>query len=83
MLSARAPSRQSDSPETAGILFINGKEHPLPHSASVRGVLETLGLANRPVAVEVNGQLVRRAEREAILLNPGDRMEIVSFVGGG
>jgi sulfur carrier protein len=67
----------------ATTLFINGKEHPLPRSASVGSVLEALGLAGSPVAVELNGNLVRRAARDTTLLSPGDRMEIVSFVGGG
>lgn len=66
-----------------GILFINGKERALPEPASVRGALEALGLVSRPVAVELNGNLVRRADQETTALKPGDRVEIVSFVGGG
>ena len=76
------PSRV-DSPDMAGRLFINGKKRPLPHPASVRGALEVLGLASRPVAVELNGNLVRRAAQETTALKSGDRVEIVSFVGGG
>ena len=72
-----------DSPDLAGMLFINGKERPLPHPASVRGALEALGLANRPVAVELNGRLVRRGEQAKTAVEPGDRIEIVTFVGGG
>ena len=55
----------------------------MPQPASVRGALETLGLLSRPVAVELNGNLVRRADQETTALKPGDRVEIVSFVGGG
>ena len=55
----------------------------MPQPASVRGALEALGLASRPVAVELNGNLVRRADQETTALKPGDRVEIVSFVGGG
>ena len=64
-------------------VVINGKKRPLPPRASVRGALEALGLAERPVAVELNGRLVRRAEQEMTPVRPGDRVEIVSFVGGG
>ncbi len=67
----------------AGILFINGEERAVPQPASVRGALEALGLLSRPVAVELNGHLVRRADQETTALKPGDRVEIVSFVGGG
>ena len=76
-------SGQEAPANPAGILFINGKERALPHPASVRGALEALGLASRPVAVELNGNLVRRADQESTALKPGDRVEIVSFVGGG
>lgn len=83
MISASEQSGRKAGPDLAGIVFINGEEHPLPHPASVRGVIDALGLANRPVAVELNGSLVRRADREATALKAGDRVEIVSFVGGG
>ena len=83
MISASERAGPENAPDPAGILWINGKEPPLPHPASVRGALEALGLANRPVAVELNGNLVRRADQEATALSPGDRVEIVSFVGGG
>lgn len=71
------------SSEPAGVLFINGKERPVPSPASVGGALEALGLAQRPVAVELNGKIVRRADQERTALRPGDRVEIVTFVGGG
>ena len=83
MLPASERSGPENAPNAAGILLINGKERPLPHPASVRGALKALGLENRPVAVELNGNLVRRADHENTVLGPGDRVEIVSFVGGG
>ncbi len=64
-------------------LLVNGKERPLPRPASVRGALIALGLDRKPVAVELNGRIVRRAEHDATTLQAGDRMEIVTFVGGG
>lgn len=80
---AHERSGQDAPANPAGILFINGKEQAVPQPASVRGALEALGLLSRPVAVELNGHLVRRADQETTALKPGDRVEIVSFVGGG
>ncbi len=77
--SASAPEMQS--PETS--LVVNGSEHPLPRPASVRGALDALGLSGRPVAVELNGRLVRSTRHQDTALRPGDRIEIVTFVGGG
>ena len=83
MLSPTDSTDHGARPGATGALFINGREHPIPRPASVRGALEELGLAGRPVAVELNGRLVRRAEQETTALRPGDRMEVVTFVGGG
>ena len=83
MISERERSGPAAPPNPAGILFINGEERAVPQPASVRGALEALGLVSRPVAVELNGQLVRRADQETTVLKPGDRVEILSFVGGG
>lgn len=78
-----SPRERSGPAYPAGVLFINGKKRAVPQPASVWGALEALGLLRRPVAVELNGRLVRRADQETTALKPGDRVEIVSFVGGG
>ncbi|MCY3746084.1 MAG: sulfur carrier protein ThiS [Acidobacteria bacterium] len=83
MIPVHERSGQDAPANPAGILFINGKERAVPQPASVRGALEALGLLSRPVAVELNGRLVRRADQETTALKAGDRVEIVSFVGGG
>ena len=70
------------APPDSGIV-VNGSRRPLPRPASVRGALEALGLAGRPVAVELNGRLVRRADHPRTAVRTGDRVEIVTFVGGG
>ena len=70
------------APPEGGIV-VNGSRRPLPRPASVRGALEALGLAGRPVAVELNGRLVRRADHPRTAVHPGDRVEVVTFVGGG
>lgn len=80
---AASDTDRPDASRGAATVFINGKERPLPAPASVRGALIALGLAGRPVAVERNGRLVRRGEQETTALEPGDRVEIVTFVGGG
>jgi sulfur carrier protein len=42
-----------------------------------------LGLTGKPVAVERNREVVPRALHESTVLSPGDRLEVVTFVGGG
>jgi len=50
---------------------------------TVAELLEQLGLAGKLVAVEVNLQVVPREQHAACKLAPGDRLEIVTLVGGG
>jgi thiamine biosynthesis protein ThiS len=45
--------------------------------------LRRWGLAEKPVAVEHNLQVVPRARHEQTTLSEGDRLEIVTLVGGG
>lgn len=68
--------------DPAPVIRVNGQERPLPSPPSVAGALAALGLRG-PVAVEVNGALVRRAEHARTEVAPGDRLEVVTFVGGG
>ncbi len=62
---------------------VNGSAQELPEPCSVAQALAALRPAGQPCAVEVNGTLVRHGERGAVLLHHGDRIEIVTLVGGG
>jgi sulfur carrier protein len=62
---------------------VNGAPKELPEGLSVRGMLEHLALASGPVAVEINRAIVPRAKHASHVVNEGDAIEIVHFVGGG
>lgn len=62
---------------------VNGEPQEMPEGATVRALIEALGLSGGPVAVEKNGDVVVRAEHAKTLLCEGDVVEIVHFVGGG
>jgi thiamine biosynthesis protein ThiS len=70
-----------DSP--AAPITVNGAARPLPAAGSLAAVLDDAGLAGRPVAVEVDGEVVARSRFHERLLRGGERIEIVTFVGGG
>lgn len=70
------------APDVASII-VNGTARPLPVAGSLAEVLEQAGLAGRPVAVEVDGAVVPRGRFQERLLRGGERIEIVTFVGGG
>jgi len=64
-------------------LIVNDKTHELPDSDSVRDLVVALGLGDAPVAVEVNRQLIPHRRHASETLHHGDRVEIVTLVGGG
>jgi sulfur carrier protein len=64
-------------------LFINGDEENFADSLSLAQVIEQLGMKRDRVAVELNREIVSRAQWDDTLLKDGDGLEIVHFVGGG
>jgi thiamine biosynthesis protein ThiS len=62
---------------------INGEPRELAAPATVAELLAQLEMPARGVAVEVNLQIVPRARHAEHVLADGDRLEIVSLVGGG
>lgn len=64
-------------------IVVNGESRDVPEGISVAELLESLGLAGRFVAVEVNLEVVPRACHGEHRLAAGDRLEIVTLVGGG
>ena len=64
-------------------LHVNGETRAVTEAISLAEFLEQSELAPQRVAVEVNRELVRRADYSETRLREGDRIEIVTFVGGG
>lgn len=64
-------------------ILLNGQPREIPEGASIAQLLEQLNLATPFVAVEVNLQVVPRPRHAEHRLAPGDRVEVVTFVGGG
>lgn len=64
-------------------LQVNGETRDIQQAANVDSLLEELGLADTPAAVEVNRQLVPKREHASTPLNEGDTVEVVTLVGGG
>jgi sulfur carrier protein len=64
-------------------IVLNGSATPLPAGATISELLADIGLAERRVAVEVNGAIVPRGLHATQRLGAGDRVEIVHALGGG
>ncbi len=64
-------------------LKINGETRTYPDGITVQELLDSLGISNRPVAVELNRKVLPGDKLREMLLKEDDTLEIVTFVGGG
>jgi len=64
------------------MININGKRLDV-NGKSVKAYLLEAGYDIKRVAVEVNGDILPKAQYENTFFNDGDTVEVVSFVGGG
>ena len=64
-------------------ITVNGEDREVERGLSVRALLRLLSIKETRVAVEVNLDVIRRDKLDDRILGEGDRVEIVSFVGGG
>jgi thiamine biosynthesis protein ThiS len=62
---------------------LNGEPKELPAPLTVTQLLEQLAVDPRRVAVEHNLTIIKRDRQGATMINEGDEVEIVNFVGGG
>jgi thiamine biosynthesis protein ThiS len=65
------------------IVTINGENREVPEGLNVEGLLCVLGLSVERVAIERNLEILPRSQWGVTRVQPGDRFEIVHFVGGG
>jgi sulfur carrier protein len=64
-------------------IVLNGEPKTVPADMTAARLIETLDLAGRRLAVEINEEIVPRSRYDAHRLRPGDRIEIVHAIGGG
>ena len=65
------------------IIFVNGQETQGSNGHTAHDLLLDLGFAERPVAVEVNQEVIPRALLPDRLLLEHDQIEVVTLVVGG
>ena len=64
-------------------LVLNGAPRDTPELATVAELAAWLALPTFGSAIELNGEVVRRADQATTPLKEGDRLEVVRLVGGG
>jgi thiamine biosynthesis protein ThiS len=78
-----ASSNSSVKVNAALQIQINGEREEVSDGLPLSELITRLKLRADQIAVELNHEVLRRAAWAATTLQPGDRVEIVHFVGGG
>lgn len=64
-------------------VLINGEKREVKPGTTIAALLKELGVDYRYLAVERNRAIVPKQEYDQVVLEEGDEIEIVRFVGGG
>jgi thiamine biosynthesis protein ThiS len=63
-------------------ITLNGELHMLAAPISIAALASSCGVKG-PFAAELNGEIVPRARHDEVVVQNGDEVELVHFVGGG
>ncbi len=64
-------------------ILVNGEAQSFDGALSVAQLLAQLGLPEKKIAVEHNMEIVPKSAYASHMIDAGDRVEIVHFIGGG
>jgi thiamine biosynthesis protein ThiS len=64
-------------------IMVNGQVQPVQENCTILQLINSLGLENKRLAVEVNLTIVPRSQFATRILTQGDKLEIVQAIGGG
>ena len=62
---------------------LNGDPYEINYGTNLNELLNKLKIQKNKVAIEVNGEIVEKNKYPNLVLNKGDKVEIVKFIGGG
>ncbi len=64
-------------------ISLNGEPRQIEEGMTLQGLVGTLQLPDRALAIAVNRKVITRAKWPEVVLQPGDRVELVRAIGGG
>ncbi len=64
-------------------ITVNGTETDVPEGITAEEIVSFMGMDPKRVAVEIDGEICPRGSRADTVLEEGQRLELVGFVGGG
>lgn len=64
-------------------IILNGEKKSFPQGSDIRAVLGSLNMKKDGIVAELNGAILRSEEWAGRILKENDKVEVISFVGGG
>jgi len=64
-------------------VVVNGKEHEFQENITLQEALELLQIADKVMAAAINMEIVKKEKWSSQILQEGDKLELLDFVGGG
>jgi sulfur carrier protein len=64
-------------------IHLNGEPYTITGDSALEALLDKLGARRSRIAVEINHEVVPKAEYARTALKDGDKVEVINFVGGG
>lgn len=65
------------------VVKVNGENREFQEGTTLYDIIHALGLEDRVMAAAVNMQIVKQDAWKSAVLNDGDTIELLDFVGGG
>ena len=62
---------------------LNGQSYDISGEMNLNQLLKNLKIQKNKVAIEVNGEIIEKNKYSNLILDKGDKVEIVHFIGGG
>ena len=63
--------------------YLNGESREVPDRTDLSRMISLFSLPEKRVAIELNGEVIRRGQWSFTFIGPDDKIEVVHFVGGG
>lgn len=64
-------------------ILLNGKDYEIDEQVTILSLIKKLNITHKAMAIAVNTQIVKKPLWESYILQNGDEVEILDFVGGG
>lgn len=64
-------------------IVINGKEEEIKENFTIQNIINNKNIKHQMLVVEHNLNIVPKDQYGSILLQEGDKLEIIGFFGGG